>query len=231
MSIADNIAGIKKQLGPQVTLVAVSKYSPAHAVHEAYAAGQRDFGENKAKDLAARAAEMPDDIHWHFIGHLQRNKVKFIAPFIHCIHSVDSLHLLQEIDKQASKVPRRINCLLQMHIAREETKFGLSEEEVSALLRSPELADLAHVRIIGLMGMATFTNHKEVVHAEFAQLKSFYDELRSYGGTNDAPENDDNSAFPANVDLHVLSMGMSADYKIALDHGTTMVRIGSAVFS
>ncbi len=229
MGIADNIAQIKKELGEQVTLVAVSKYSTDEAVAEAYAAGQRDFGENKAQDLSNRAESMPDDIRWHFIGHLQRNKVKYIAPFIHCIHSVDSLRLLQEIDKQAAKVPRRVDCLLQLHIAREESKFGLSEEETLELLQSEAFKEMAHVRIVGLMGMATNTENLDTVRSEFAGLKQFFEKVKSYHATSSAPEAQD-ATIPPSVQMRVLSMGMSADYSIAIEEGSTMVRIGSAVF-
>lgn len=229
MGIADNIAQIKKALGAQVTLVAVSKYSTDEAVAEAYAAGQRDFGENKAQDLSTRAESMPNDIRWHFIGHLQRNKVKYIAPFIHCIHSVDSLRLLQEIEKQAAKIPRRIDCLLQLHIAREESKFGLSEEEAMELLQSDTFKEMAHVRIVGLMGMATNTENLDAVRGEFAGLKQFFEKVKSYHFTSSAPEAQD-ATIPPSVQMRILSMGMSADYPIAIEEGSTMVRIGSAVF-
>ncbi len=218
MSIAANIERIQSELGENVTLVAVSKYSPDDAVRQAYAAGHRDFGENKAQDLTARASGMPADIRWHFIGHLQRNKVKYIASFIHLIHSVDSLRLLEEINKQAAKVPRVVDCLLQLHIAKEETKFGLSEPEALELLHAPELTSYKHIRITGLMGMATNTERKDLISEEFKSLKSFYDKLRS-------------SSLPENVELNTLSMGMSADYRIAIEEGSTMVRIGSSVFN
>lgn len=221
MSIADNIQRIRTELGEGVTLVAVSKYSDDEAVNEAYAAGHRDFGENKAQDLDARAASMPDDIRWHFIGHLQRNKVKYIAPYIHLVHSIDSLRLLKEVNKQAAKVPRTIDCLLQLHIASEETKFGLSGDEALALLQSPELAKLPHIRLVGLMGMATNTDDMERVRSEFAGLKAFYDRVAQ----GQVP------GLPPQVEFSVLSMGMSADYPVAIEEGSTMVRIGSAVFS
>lgn len=231
MSIAANIAEIQAELGPDVTLVAVSKYSSDRAVTEAYDAGHRHFGENKARDLEERAAAMPEDIKWHFIGHLQRNKVKYIAPAVHCIHGVDSLRLLEEIDKRAGKVPRTVKCLLQLHIAEEETKFGLSEEEAEEILRSTEMEEFSHVRVIGLMGMATNTDNAEQIRREFKRLKKFYDKLQALTATAELPEDDDRApTFPPNVEMRVLSMGMSADYKIAVEEGSTMVRIGSAVF-
>lgn len=232
MSIAENIKRIQSSIGEDVTLVAVSKYSVDEAVEEAYEAGQRHFGENKAKDLKKRAAAMPDDIKWHFVGHLQRNKVKYVAPFIHCIHSVDSLRLLEEIDKQAAKEPRTIKCLLQIHIADEEAKFGLSEEEAVELLRSPELEEMSHVRIIGLMGMATNTDDLDKVRNEFKGLKAFFDRLHNLTEKADLPDDDDRApTFPANVEMRTLSMGMSGDYDIAVEEGSNMVRVGSAVFS
>jgi hypothetical protein len=230
MSIVENIARIKAELGSEVALVAVSKYRPDEAVQEAYAAGHRHFGENKAQAVRKRAKSMPEDIRWHFIGHLQRNKVKEIAPFIRLIHSVDSMRLLEEIDKQASKVPRIIDCLLQIYIAKEESKFGLSEEEAVELLQSSKLEDMAHVRIVGIMGMATNTKNTDTVRREFAGLKIFYEKLKTFSSEATAPE-EDGPPFPPNVQLSILSMGMSADYHIASEEGSTMVRIGSAVFS
>ncbi len=231
MGIAENITQIKKEIGSDVTLVAVSKYSSDRAVHEAYDAGHRHFGENKARDLKDRAAAMPDDIKWHFIGHLQRNKVKYIAPAVHCIHGVDSLRLLEEIEKRAGKVPRTVKCLLQLHIAEEETKFGLSEEEAEEILRSDEMAEFSHVRIIGLMGMATNTDDEEQIRREFKRLKTFFDKIQALTVTAEVPDDDDRApSFPPNVEMRVLSMGMSADYKVAIEEGSNMVRIGSAVF-
>jgi pyridoxal phosphate enzyme (YggS family) len=218
MSIAENLKRIKAELGEDVLLVAVSKYSPDAAVEEAYAAGHRDFGENKAQDLKERYEKMPKDICWHFIGHMQRNKVKYIAPFIQLIHSVDSMRLLEEIDKQAAKHDRVIPCLLQMHIAKEETKFGLDESELFEMLESDELATLQHVKIVGLMAMATNTEQTEVVEQEFKGLTEIFNKLKS-------------SKLPQNVSMETLSMGMSGDYKIAIACGSNMVRIGSAVFT
>lgn len=217
MGIAQNIENIKKEIGTEVTLVAVSKYSENAAVREAYDAGQRDFGENKAQDLEAKHKDLPNDIRWHFIGHLQRNKVKYIADYVHLMHSVDSWKLLREINKQAAKTDRLIPCLLQVFIAREESKFGLDEVEVKELLAKPELAKLDNVEIIGLMGMATNTDNTETVKKEFQSLKNLFEELKS-------------SDLPANVRMERLSMGMSQDFKIAISAGSNMVRIGSAVF-
>ncbi len=217
MGIAQNIEKIKKEIGAEVILVAVSKYSENDAVREAYDAGQRDFGENKAQDLEAKHKDLPNDIRWHFIGHLQRNKVKYIADYVHLIHSVDSWRLLREINKQAAKTDRLIACLLQVFIAREESKYGLDETEVKELLAKPELAELDNVEIIGLMGMATNTDNSETVKKEFESLKKLFEELKS-------------SDLPANVRMERLSMGMSQDFEIAISAGANMVRIGSAVF-
>lgn len=218
MGIAENIEKIKKDLGNEVVLVAVSKYSPDEAVHEAYDAGLRDFGENKAQDVTARRERFPEDVRWHFIGHLQRNKVKYIAPYIHLIHSVDSLKLLKEINKRAKNEERVIPVLLQMHIAKEESKFGLDEKELIDLIHSAELKEMDNVRVEGLMGMATNTQNEEVVKGEFEDLKAIFDRLAKA----DTSEN---------VEMKTLSMGMSNDYKIASPLGSTMVRIGSAVFN
>jgi len=217
MGIAENLAKLKSELGDEVTLVAVSKYSSDEDVMKAYEVGHRDFGENKAQDLNERRTRFPEDINWHFIGHLQRNKVKYIAPYVHLIHSVDSFRLLREINKQGRKAERTIPVLLQMHIAKEESKFGLDESEVMEILNSPDLSEMTNVRIEGLMGMATNTDDASVVKEEFGYLKSIYDRLAS------------EIKLP-NVSIQTLSMGMSNDYQIALDCGTNMVRIGSKVF-
>jgi hypothetical protein len=217
MGIAENIAKLKTELGEHVTLVAVSKYSSNDEVNEAYDAGQRDFGENKAQDLDRRRGDIPDDVRWHFIGHLQRNKVKYIASYVHLIHSVDSLRLLREIDKQARKAERTIPVLLQMHIAKEESKFGLDEGELMEILHAPDLPELKHVRIEGLMGMATNTDDQEVVRSEFNSLRDLFERV---GQEIEIP----------NVEMKTLSMGMTNDYPIALDCGTNMIRIGSAIF-
>lgn len=217
MEIAKAIAELQAVCGPEVRLIAVSKYSPNEAVKAAYAAGQRDFGENKAQDLSARAAELPGDIRWHFIGHLQRNKVKYIAPFIHLIHSVDSLRLLEEIQKQAASANRIIDCLMQIHIAREDSKFGFDYDELDEMLATTDWSKLPNVRVTGLMGMATLTENIDQIKEEFAGLKKYFDQLKS-------------RALPENFILSELSMGMSADYPLAIAEGSTMVRIGSAIF-
>jgi pyridoxal phosphate enzyme (YggS family) len=217
MSVKDNIAAIKNRIGDEVRLVAVSKYTTNDKIHEAYEAGQRDFGENKAQDLVAKKDDFPSDMRWHFIGHLQRNKVKYIADFIHLIHAVDSLKLLKEINKQAAKSERVIPCLLQMHIAEEDTKFGLSREEILEIISSEQLAALENVEVVGLMGMATNTDDEGRVRREFKVLRSLFEEIKANMETR-------------NVRMEELSMGMSQDYHLAVQEGTTMVRIGTAVF-
>ncbi|HXB43973.1 MAG TPA: YggS family pyridoxal phosphate-dependent enzyme [Puia sp.] len=210
---------IIQELGSKnVRLVAVSKTKPVEAVKELYDLGQRDFGENYVQELVEKQLRLPTDIRWHFIGHLQSNKVKYIIPFIHLIHGVDSLKLLKEINKQARKNNREADCLLQVHIAREETKFGFDESELEMLLssRMGELGELANVRICGLMGMASFTEDADKVHKEYKYLKSLFDRYAQLQSPN--------------CDLKILSMGMSADYKIAIEQGSTMVRIGSLLF-
>jgi pyridoxal phosphate enzyme (YggS family) len=203
---------IKKELDAKgITLVAVSKTKPVADILELYNEGQRDFGENYVQELVDKAVQLPADIHWHFIGHLQTNKVKLIAPFVQLVHGVDSLKLLKEINKEAGKQGRTIDCLLQIHIAREETKFGLDEEELTGLLAALGLEPLPHVRICGLMGMASFTEDMEKVKEEFSRLKIIYD--RYSGGR-----------------WSILSMGMSSDYRVAAAAGSTMVRIGSLLF-
>lgn len=215
MSIATNLNTIKSSLPENVTLVAVSKTKPIPDLMEAYDAGQRIFGENKIQEMAEKWNLMPKDIQWHMIGHVQTNKVKFMAQFVSLIHGVDSLKLLQEINKQALKNNRIIDCLLQMHIAEEETKFGLDEKELTALLASHEFHQMKNVRIVGLMGMATFTDNKEQIKKEFSHLKLIFDKLRD-GETLQG--------------FSILSMGMSGDYQIAIACGSTMVRIGSSIF-
>ncbi|MGV3762170.1 YggS family pyridoxal phosphate-dependent enzyme [Parapedobacter sp.] len=218
MDIADQIKTINNELNRlNVTLVAVSKTKPIEAVKEAYDAGQRIFGENIVQELTSKYEVLPKDIQWHLIGHLQRNKVKYIAPFVALIHSVDSLKLLKEIDKQAAKNNRVIDCLLQIHIAEEETKFGLDHVELIALLRSEELADLKYIRIRGLMGIATNTPNEREVKAEFSELKSLFDGVKV-------------SFFRQADYFDTLSMGMSTDYKLAIEQGCTMVRLGSTIF-
>ncbi|WP_320417370.1 YggS family pyridoxal phosphate-dependent enzyme [Tenacibaculum sp. IB213877] len=211
--IKEKINQIKSELPENVTLVAVSKTKPVADIQEAYDAGQRVFGENKIQEMVEKYDVLPKDIQWHMIGHLQRNKVKYMAHFVDLIHGVDSFKTLKEIDKQAKKHNRIINCLLQAHIAEEETKFGLSFSEIKEILASDELSELKNVNIIGLMGMATFTDNETQLKNEFLALKNLFDEIRN---------NDSN--------LTVLSMGMSGDYQIAIDCGSTMVRIGSSIF-
>ena len=216
MSIAENLLSIKSTLPEHVTLVAVSKTKPVSDLMQAYDAGQRIFGENKIQEMAEKWEEMPKDIQWQMIGHVQSNKVKFMAPFVNLIHGVDSLKLLQEIDKQAKKNDRTIDCLLQIHIAEEETKFGLNEEELKELLCSTTFHEMKNIKVSGIMGMATFTDNKEQVKKEFTHLKSIFDKLQ------DSKED--------NLQPKTLSMGMSGDYQIAIDCGSTMVRIGSSIF-
>lgn len=198
-------------------LVAVSKTHTPEEIMALYEQGQRDFGENRVQELASKQEVMPKDIRWHLIGHLQTNKVKYVAPFVHLIHSVDSMKLLMEIDKQAAKAGRVISCLLQMHIAEEETKFGLDRGELFELLSAPEFPDLRHVDILGLMGMATLTENEEQIRKEFRGLKALLEETKK-------------KFFPAKANFRELSMGMSGDYRIALEEGSTMVRIGSLLF-
>jgi pyridoxal phosphate enzyme (YggS family) len=201
----------------QTKLVAISKTKPVEQILELYRQGQRIFGENRAQELQSKYEALPKDIEWHMVGHLQTNKVKYIAPFVACIHSVDSLKLLQEIDKQAAKHGRTIDCLLQFHIAEEETKFGLDLDEASALLQSTEFQQLKNVRITGVMGMATFTDDLAQVRREFRSLKNTFEKLKTrfFGGQPHFKE---------------ISMGMSGDYQIALEEGSTMVRIGTLLF-
>ena len=216
MPIAKNLLSIKSTLPEHVTLVAVSKTKPVSDLMQAYDAGQRIFGENKIQEMAEKWEEMPKDIQWQMIGHVQSNKVKFMAPFVNLIHGVDSLKLLQEIDKQGKKHDRIIDCLLQIHIAEEETKFGLNEEELTELLSSTTFHEMKNIKVSGIMGMATFTDNKEQVKKEFTHLKSIFDKLQ------DSKED--------NLQPKTLSMGMSGDYQIAIDCGSTMVRIGSSIF-
>ncbi len=206
---------ILKELNEKnASLVAVSKTKPVEDIKELFDLGHRDFGENYVQELVDKAAQLPNEIRWHMIGHLQRNKVKYIAPFVQLIHGVDSLSLLKEIDKQAKKNSRVIDCLLQVHIAQEETKFGMDESEVSDALRASDTYQ--NVRILGLMGMASFTDDMDKVRAEFRYLKEVFDK---------------HAQLPiANCQLQILSMGMSSDYKIAIEEGSNMVRIGSLLF-
>jgi len=218
MSIADNILKYKSELESNgVKLVAVSKNHPADAALEAYHAGQRIFGENLVQEMVDKQQVLPQDIEWHLIGHLQTNKVKYIAPFVKLVESVDSLKLLKEIDKQAAKNNRTIDCLLQIYIADEDTKFGLGFDEVIELLRSEEFAALKHIRIVGLMGIASNNATEKQTEAEFQELKVLFDGIKL-------------SFFRKEDSFKEISMGMSSDYKIAIAQGSTMVRIGSNIF-
>lgn len=216
MSIKNNIDSLKRQIeGKRCELIAISKTQPAEIVLEAYRAGQRAFGENKVKEMEAKAKELPKDIQWHMVGHLQTNKVKYIAPFVSLIHSVDSLKLLEEINKQGNKANRVIPCLLQVHIAQEESKFGLSVEELKSILE--QVNKYPFVKVIGLMGMATLTDNDDLIRREFSKLRELFEELKS-------------KKFSKNIEMRELSMGMSSDYQIALDEGSTMIRVGTAIF-
>lgn len=216
MSIKNNLNNISNTIPENVTLIAVSKTQPVASILEAYQAGQRAFGENKIQEMAEKFDTLPKDIEWHMIGHLQSNKVKYMAHFVHLIHGVDTFKTLEEINKQALKHNRIINCLLEVKIASEETKFGLSFAEVEQLLKSEELKNLKNVNISGLMGMASFTEDIELIRNEFKTLKSYFDSLQKYKSFN--------------VNPTILSMGMSGDYKIAIEEGSTMIRVGSAIF-
>ena len=215
--ISMNINTLTKELGSDICLVAVSKTKPPSLIMKAYLAGQRDFGENKVQELQAKAEELPKDIRWHMIGHLQSNKVKYIAPFVNLIHSVDKLKLLIEINKRAAQNKRIINILLQVHIASENTKFGMNEEELRELLQSDSFQQMKNVKVLGLMGMATFTDNKDLIKKEFEYLKSLFLQTNK-------------QYFASDSDFKVLSMGMSGDYPIAVEAGSNMVRIGSAIF-
>ena len=218
MSIAANLRELKKETDRvNVKLIAVSKTKPVEEVMEAYEAGQRVFGENQVQELVAKYEALPKDIEWHLIGHLQTNKVKYIAPFISLIHSVDSIKLLAEIDKQAKKNNRIIDCLLQIYIADEETKFGLGFDEAIELLRSEEFSTLKNVRIVGVMGIATNTDNQKQIKEEFYELKTFFDGLKQ-------------SYFRKEDSFKEISMGMSSDYKVAIEQGSTMIRVGSTIF-
>jgi pyridoxal phosphate enzyme (YggS family) len=213
MSISENIKKYQGSLPKNTTLVAVSKTKPVSSLLQAYDAGQRVFGENKIQEMASKWEEMPKDIQWHMIGHVQTNKVKYMAPFVDLIHTVDSLKLLREINKQAAKHHRVINCLLQIKIAEEEHKFGLDHQDALLLLAKDIQATLPHVSIVGLMGMASFTDNKTQIETEFKKLSTLHQEF-----------------IKQHPQLTVLSMGMSSDYTLALDYGSTMVRIGSSIF-
>ena len=217
MDIATNISEIQNKLPENVKLVAVSKTKPNIDILAAYEAGHRIFGENKIQDLSRKYEELPKDIEWHFIGHLQTNKVKYIAPFVHLLHGIDSLKLLKVVNKEARKNNRVISCLLQFHIAQESTKFGLSPDEAKKLLSSDEYKLLKNIEIIGVMGMATYTDDEMQIRKEFRILKSIFNTLK-------------NEYFSGNNNFTEISMGMSDDYKIAVEEGSTMIRVGSKIF-
>ena len=211
--IKENLDNISSSIPTNVSLVAVSKTKPIADILEAYDAGHRVFGENKIQEMVSKHEVLPKDIQWHMIGHLQRNKVKYMASFVTLIHGVDSLKTLQEINKQAKKHNRIIKCLLQAKIASEETKFGMSYQDITSLLSSPVIHELQHIEVVGLMGMATFTDNQQQLKTEFTSLRTFFNSLTI--------------EYPS---LSVLSMGMSGDYELAIENGSTMVRVGSAIF-
>lgn len=215
--INERIADIKKKIPSEVELVAVSKTKPVSAIEEAYSTGQRIFGENKVQECLGKYEALPKDIQWHLIGHLQTNKVKYIAPFVSLIHAVDSLKLLKEINKQAKNNDRVIDVLIQFHIAQEETKYGLNFEEAKELLESSDLVEMENVRITGVMGMATFTENKEKVADEFRTLNNYFMIFKSH-------------YFKFNDSFKTISMGMSGDYEIAIEEGSNMIRLGSTIF-
>lgn len=217
MSIKNNLLEVKAEIPQGVELVAISKYHPVEALQEAYDAGQRIFGESHVQELVGKEAVLPKDIIWHFIGHLQTNKVKYIAPFISLIHAVDTMKLLKEIDKQAEKAGRKINCLLQMHIAQEETKFGFAPDELKEMLAAGEWRQYEHVQIAGLMCMATNTDDQNQIQQEFHYARTIYDDVKK-------------TYFSDDEQFKELSMGMSSDYTIAINEGCTMVRVGSKIF-
>ena len=217
MNIKNNIVNLRQKVPAGCKLIAVSKTQPAEKIMEAYNAGQRLFGENKVQEILAKQPVLPADIEWHMIGHLQTNKEKSLIPFVTLIHGVDSFRLLEEINKQAGKLGRSVSCLLQIFIANEETKFGFDETEVMDLIGNGKIAAMQNVKIIGLMGMATFTDDQSQVRREFKSLRSFFERLKK---TN----------LPPNMTMTELSMGMSGDFQVAIEEGSTMVRIGTDIF-
>jgi PLP dependent protein len=216
MSIAENLQRIKNQIPSNCKLIAVTKTHPVEVLQEAYNAGHKVFGENKVQEMVDKFEKLPKDIEWHMIGHLQSNKVKYIVPFVKLIHSIDSIKLLSEVDKQAAKIGRVIPCLLQVHIAKEETKFGFAEEEIRTFFEGSEIDSLKNIKIVGLMGMATNTKDETVIRNEFRGLRQLFDELKKIRKDN--------------FELTELSMGMSSDFSIAAEEGSTLVRVGSAIF-
>ena len=218
MNVGENIKEFKNILNQtNCNLIAVSKTKPVELILEAYNAGQIDFGENKVQELREKPNQLPEDIRWHMIGHVQTNKVKYIAPFIYLIHAVDSLKLLAEINKQALKNDRIINCLLQVHIAKEEHKFGFDESGLQELLSSMEFQSMLYIKISGLMGMATYTDDQDQIRSEFKTLKRMFNDVKS-------------KYSPTNLEMKEISMGMSDDYPIAIEEGSTMIRVGSKIF-
>lgn len=211
--IKQRLQSLKKELPQEVNLVAVSKTKPIADIKAAYDAGQRIFGENRIQEMVSKYDALPKDIEWHMIGHLQRNKVKYMSHFVDLIHGVDSLKTLKEINKQAKKHERVINCLLQARIAKEDTKFGLSFDDITKILDSKEVSEMNNISIVGLMGMATFTNNQQQLKDEFGSLKKLFDKITSI-----------------HQNINTLSMGMSGDYHIAIENGSTMIRVGSAIF-
>jgi pyridoxal phosphate enzyme (YggS family) len=216
MNIKNNIEKFTQTLPAGCRLIAVSKTQPIEKIQEAYAAGQRLFGENKAQELTSKFESLPKDFEWHMIGHLQSNKVKYIVPFVNLIHSIDSLKLLAEVDKQAKKIGRVVDCLLQVHIAAEDTKYGFSESEIFETFQAEQFKSLTHIRIVGLMGMATLTENQAQIRNEFKSLKTLFDKIKTM-------------SVPS-VTMKELSMGMSSDYKIAIEEGSTLIRVGTAIF-
>jgi pyridoxal phosphate enzyme (YggS family) len=215
--IAEKIKEIQSSLPENVTLVAVSKTKPVEDIQQAYIAGQRIFGENKVQEMTSKYEVLPKDIQWHLIGHLQTNKVKYIAPYVSLIHSIDSEKLLREVNKEAKKNNRIISCLLQFHIAEEETKFGFSFDEAKELIESEAFLNFQNIQIVGIMGMASFTENEQQIRNEFQTLHDYFQVLKSH-------------YFKFNPDFKEISMGMSGDYKIAIEHGSTMIRVGSTIF-
>lgn len=217
MSISTNIQSIRKHVPSNVSLVCVSKFHPNSEIEEAYAAGERIYGESKVQEMCGKYETLPKDITWHFIGHLQSNKIKYIVPFVSLIHGVDSYKLLAEINKQAQRIGKTVDCLLQIHIAQEETKFGFSADELLQTMTEGAWMELKNIRICGLMGMATFTDDKEQVRSEFKSLKTLFDRIKE-------------QFFADEISFSEISMGMSDDYQIAIEEGSTMVRVGSSIF-
>lgn len=216
MNIAENLQKIITAIPKNVALIAVSKTKPVSAILEAYNAGQKAFGENKIQEMIQKYEELPKDIEWHMIGHLQKNKVKYMAHFVHLIHGVDNFKTLKEINKQAQKHHRKINCLLQLKIAIEDTKFGMSKNDAITILTSPEFKELKNITIVGFMGMASFIEDETTIRNEFKLLKTYVEDFKKYKSENFIPS--------------TISMGMSGDYQIAIEEGSNMIRVGSAIF-